>query len=250
MTTYNSGLLKNGLAYSISASRRWGNEGFVEATLYDAFSLFGALSYNFNDKHSLNATAIYAPSRKGQTTAITERVYNEFGSSYNPYWGWQEDEKRNSTISQFKAPIFILGHRFKNEKSSVTTNISYQTVNQKNSRLDYTSAPNPYPNYWKYLPEIQKNSQINWLGLYEINLNDTNLPDGGSARYLLYDHVKNDNIFTANTLLNQGINKNTSLDFGVSFKNSKSNNYASPKDLLGATFFNDVNLFTPIDGKP
>lgn len=250
MVTYNSGLQKNGLAYSISASRRWGNEGFVEATLYDAYSLFGAFSYNLNQKHSINATAIYTPSRKGQTTAITERVFNEFGSRYNPNWGWQEDEKRNSSILQFKAPLFILGHRFKNEKSSVTTNISYQTVNQKNSRLDYTSAPNPYPNYWKYLPEIQKNSQINWLGLYEINLNEANLLDGGSARYLLYDHVKNDNIFTANTLLNQGINKNTSLDFGVSFKNSKSNNYASPKDLLGATFFNDVNLFTPIDGKP
>ena len=250
MATYNSGLLKNGLAYSISASRRWGNEGFVEATLYDAFSLFGALSYNFNEKHSLNATVIYAPSRKGQTTAITERVYNEFGSSYNPYWGWQEDEKQNSSISKFKAPIFMIGHRFKTDKSTLSTNISYQSANQKNSRLDYTDAPNPYPNYWKYLPNIAENPQISWLNLYETNLNATNIPDGGSARYLLYDHVKNDNIFTVNSVLNQNINENLNFDFGICFKNSKSENFATPKDLLGAVFFNDVNPFTLIDGKP
>ncbi len=250
MATYNSGLQKNGFAYSISASRRWGNEGYVEATLYDAFSIFGAISYNFNDKHNLNATAIYAPRRKGQTTAINERVFNQFGSSYNPYWGWQEGEKRNSSISQFKAPIFMFGHRFKNEKSTLATNISYQSANQKNSRLDYTDTPNPYPNYWKYLPEIEENPQIDWLNLYETNLNTTNVPDGGSARYLLYDHVKNDNIFTINSVLNLNLNEHLNYDVGISFKNSKSNNYATLKDLLGAVFYNDVNPFTVINGKP
>lgn len=250
MATYNSGLQENGLAYSISASRRWGNEGFVEATLYDAFSLFGALSYQINDKHSINATTIYAPSRKGQTTAITERVFNQFSSSYNPYWGWQEDEKRNSSISEFKAPIFMLGHRFKSDKSNVSTNISYQSIHQKNSRLDYTDTPNPNPNYWKYLPEIAENPQIDWLNLYETNLNATNIPDGGSTRYLLYNHVKKDNIFTANSVLNHKPNNNLNFDVGISFKNSTSNNYAMPKDLLGATHFIDVNPFTLINGKP
>ncbi|MDY7394630.1 carboxypeptidase-like regulatory domain-containing protein [Aureibaculum sp. 2210JD6-5] len=250
MATYNSGLKENGLAYSISASRRWGNEGFVEATLYDAFSLFGAVSYQINDNHSINATAIYAPSRKGQTTAITERVFNEFGSSYNPYWGWQEGEKRNSSISTFKAPIFMIGHRFKNEKSTFSNNFSYQSVTQKNSRLDYTDAPNPYPNYWKYLPTITENPQIDWLSLYETNLNSVNVPDGSSARYLLYDHVKNDQIFTANSVLNHKLNKNLNFDVGVSFKNSNSINYATPKDLLGGLFFKDVNPFTIIDGQP
>ncbi len=250
ITTYNSGVQENGFAYSISASRRWGNEGYVEATLYDAFSLFGALSYRFNEKHSLNATAIYAPSRKGQSIAITERVFNKFGRRYNPHWGWQEGEKRNSNISQIKAPIFILGHQFKNEKSTLSTNISYQSVNQKNSRLDYTDAPNPYPNYWKYLPEITESPQIDWLSLYETNLNIANIPDGGSARYLLYDHVKNDNIFTINSVLNQNLNENLNLDMGISFKNSNSNHFATPKDLLGATFYNDVNPFSLIEGKP
>ena len=250
MATYNSGLQKNGLAYSVSASRRWGNKGFVEATLYDAFSLFGALSYNINDNHNVNVTAIYAPSRKGQTTAITERVFNQFGSSYNPYWGIQENEKRNSSISKFKAPIFMFGHRFKNERLTVSTNISYQSVNQKNSRLDYTDAPNPYPNYWKYLSEITENPQIVWLNLYETNLNTTNLTDGGSARYLLYNHVKNDKILTVNSVLNQKVNEHMNFDVGASFKSSSSENYAIPKDFLGATFYNDVNPFTLIEGKP
>lgn len=250
MATYNSGLQKNGLAYSISTSRRWGNEGFVNATLYDAFSLFGTLSYIINKTHSINTTAIYAPSRKGQNTAITERTFNEFGSKYNPYWGWQEDEKRNSSISTFKAPIFMLGYQFKNDKSVFSTNISYQYIDQKNSRLDYTDAPNPYPNYWKYLPEISENPQIDWLNLYETNLNTANISDGGSARYLIYDNVKKDAVFTVNTILNKKLNDKLNLDVGLSFKNSNSNNYALPKDLLGGQFYVDVNPFTLIEGNP
>ncbi|WP_117880088.1 TonB-dependent receptor domain-containing protein [Aureibaculum luteum] len=248
MATYNSGVQKNGLAYSLSASRRWGNEGYINATLYDAFSLFGTVSYNINEAHSISATAIYAPSRKGQTTAITQRTFNEFGNSYNPYWGWQEGEKRNSSISKFDAPLFILGYRFKNDNWAFSTTLSYQSIDQKNSRLDYTDAPNPYPNYWKYLPEIKDNPQIDWLNLYETNLNITNISDGGSARYLIYDNIKKDNVFSVNSRLNKKLNDHLNLDIGLSFKNSNSTNYASPKDLLGAQFYVDANPFTIVNG--
>ncbi|MCB0431793.1 MAG: carboxypeptidase regulatory-like domain-containing protein, partial [Mangrovimonas sp.] len=36
MASYASGLLQNGWAYTLMVSRRWGNEGFQDATFYDA----------------------------------------------------------------------------------------------------------------------------------------------------------------------------------------------------------------------
>ncbi|MBT8298590.1 MAG: TonB-dependent receptor, partial [Maribacter sp.] len=45
MATYTSSKRETGLAYSFSVSRRWAKEGYINGTLYDAYSLFGALEY-------------------------------------------------------------------------------------------------------------------------------------------------------------------------------------------------------------
>ena len=56
MATYSSGLLENGWAYTISAGRRWGDEGFNDASFYDANSLFLSVEKQLNANHSLNFT--------------------------------------------------------------------------------------------------------------------------------------------------------------------------------------------------
>ncbi|MDX1767193.1 MAG: TonB-dependent receptor, partial [Arenibacter troitsensis] len=63
MATYSSG--QKGINYSVSASRRWAKEGYIDGTLYDAYSLFGAVEYKWNDEHSINLTGIWAHNRRG-----------------------------------------------------------------------------------------------------------------------------------------------------------------------------------------
>ena len=43
MASYASGLLDGGWSYAFMASRRWGNEGYQDATLYDANSFFATV---------------------------------------------------------------------------------------------------------------------------------------------------------------------------------------------------------------
>jgi hypothetical protein len=250
MVTYNSGLQKNGLAYSISASRRWGNQGFIDGTLYDAFGFFGALDYTLNSKNNLNLTAIYTPNRRASVSAITERVFDELGRKYNPYWGIQDGKKRSSRIRKVKEPIFMFSHFYESEKINLTTTIVYQIGKQGRSRLDYANAPNPNPNYWRYLPNITKKSQIDWNSLYDANTNTTNIADGGAARYLLYEDRTDDVLLTASSTLNAKITKHLSFDVGATYKSLFSENFASPVDLLGATYYADVNQFTLINSLP
>ena len=40
MASYNSGMLNDGWAYSISIGRRWGDEGYQDASFYDSNLLF------------------------------------------------------------------------------------------------------------------------------------------------------------------------------------------------------------------
>ena len=250
MVTYNSGVQKNGFAYSISASRRWGSQGFINGTLYDSFGFFGALEYAFDKHNSLNITTIFTPNRRGQVAAITERVFKDLGRRYNPYWGSQDGSIRNSRIRKIKEPIVQLNYFHGTEKTSLSFGVSYQIGMQSRSRLDYINAPNPNPNYWRYLHNISEKPQIDWQRLYDSNTNNNNVINRGAARYILYEDRTEDDLLTLNATLNKRLTPYLTMDIGSTYKNLASQNYGSPSDLLGAAYYSDTNQFSLIDGKP
>ena len=135
------------------AGRRWGNEGYQDATLYDANSFFASVEKKINDKHSINFTSIYAPNRRGKSSPNTQEVYDLKGIKYNEYWGYLDGEKRNSRIKEVEEPILMLNHYWDiNSKTSLNTNVGYQFGKIGNSRLDYAGGANPSPAYYQNLP--------------------------------------------------------------------------------------------------
>ncbi len=40
MATASTGLMDNGYAFTVSASKRWAEEGYVEGTFYDAWAYY------------------------------------------------------------------------------------------------------------------------------------------------------------------------------------------------------------------
>ncbi len=261
MATYNSGLQKNGLAYMFSSSRRWAKEGYIDGTLYDAYSFYGALEYQFNPKNSISLTAISATNRRGRSSAITEEVYNLVGNRYNPYWGEQDGKIRNSRERRISEPMVLLNYFHDSEKLNLTAGLAFQTGSHARSRVGYYNAPNPDPSFYRYLPSFQINSPIganfvsadrartsflndpqwNWQNLYTANQSPTNK---GIASYVVYDDVINDTQFTARINGNYTLNEKLSLDFGVTHKNLNSENYAEVFDLLGADFHRDIDPFS------
>jgi hypothetical protein len=257
MVTHTSAVNKNGLTYSVSASRRWAKQGYIDGTIYDAFSVFGALEYRINKKNSLNITGIFASNRRGRSSALTEEVYELAGKKYNPYWGEQDGKIRNSRERKIAEPIFMFNHFFKSDKFNLNTGISYQFGDNIRSRLGYFNAPNPDPTYYRYLPSFYLNSpiganfnsantaregflrdpQLNWSQVYQANTNT-------KASYVLYDDVIKDKQFAANTIGNLIINDVIKLDFGFTYKLLRSNNHARINDLFGAEFHEDIDPFS------
>lgn len=257
MVTHTSKLNKNGLAYSISASRRWAKQGYIDGTLYDAFSVFGALEYRFNEKNNLNFTAIWASNRRGRSSAITEEVFNLVGKQYNPYWGEQDGEIRNSRERKIEEPIFMLNHFFKAQSFTLNTGVSYQWGSNKRSRLAYFNAPNPDPTYYRYLPSFYVNSpiganfisantakegflnnpQLDWSSVYQANRD-------GTAAYVFYDDVVDTKKLTLNTVGNLVLGNSIHFDFGLTYQQLHTKNYAKIEDLLGAEFHNDIDPFS------
>ena len=205
MASYASGLVEGGWAYTIMLGRRWGNEGFQDASLYDSNSFFASVEKKINDKHSINFTGIYAPNRRGKSSPNTQEVYDLKGIKYNEYWGYLDGEKRNSRIKEVEEPILMLNHYWDiNAKTSLNTNIGYQFGKLSNSRLDYAAGRNPSPAYYQNLPsyfladndgpdyagayvaeqEFLNNGQINWVDIIDANLNAS---IDGLGAYALYE---------------------------------------------------------------
>lgn len=275
MGTYSSGLMENGWAFTVAASRRAGEEGFNQGTFYDATSLFVAIEKKINDAHSINFTSIYAPNRRGKSSPNTQEVYDLKGIKYNAYWGMQNGKMRNSREKRIIEPIIMLNHYWTiNDNTSLNTNVAYQAGLVGNSRIDHNGTKidgatngiptvvslggsNPDPTYYQKLPsyalrqgynnvyDIHQNfvndGQLNWNHLYQSNLSNFN---AGYSTYVLYEDRNDDTQFTVNTIFETEINENITLNASAQYRNLSSDNFAIVTDLLGGTKFLDVDSFS------
>lgn len=281
--TYSSGLTAEGWAYSVSVARRFGEEGYIDGTSYNANSFFASVEKKLNDAHSLNLTAFYTPNTRGRSTAITQEARDLKGIRYNPNWGFQGDDIRNSRYRTIEEPVIMLNHYWDiSEKTRLNTNIGYQFGRIANSRIDnggtrliqvdgqdayIGGARNPFGNYYQRLPsyflrfdnpspydyqaayraqqEFIADGQLDWEALYRANAISS--ANGGNSIYAVQDDVNADTQLSVNSILSTQISENITLNANVAYRNLKSENFAELNDLLGGTGYLDVDFFAEDD---
>lgn len=272
LASYATGLMKDGWSMAFMLGRRWGNEGFQDATLYDANSFFASIEKKLGKKHSINFTSIYTPNRRGKSSPNTQEVYDLKGIKYNEYWGWQDGEKRNSRIKEVEEPIIMLNHYWDiSDNTKLNTNVAYQFGKIGNSRLDYNGqrlnsdgipvggGSNPSPSYYQKLPsywttptagpnyeqaylneqQFLNDGQIDWNSMYQTNLENVD----NYSTYILYEDRTDDKQFTANSILTSYLNDHVTLNASVNYQKLKSSNFAEIIDLLGGRGYLNVDSF-------
>lgn len=284
MGSYNSGILAGGWSYSVLMSRRFGEEGFIDATLYDANSFSASVEKQINDKHSLNFTGFYTPNRRGLSNAITQEVKDLKGREYNPEWGFQNGEIRNVRIRTIEQPVFMLNHYWDiNDKVSLNTNVGYQFGTIGTTRVDnggtrkvigpdgqfsyIGGARNPTPIYYQNLPSYYlrfpnpsttdfanaylaqqafiNDGQFDWNAVYQANENA--LLNGGNSIYILKEDIEEEEMISFNSILNAKLSDNITLNTSVDYRANTIENYAQVNDLLGGQQFLDVDFFADED---
>ncbi|WP_235292338.1 TonB-dependent receptor [Portibacter lacus] len=278
MFTYSSGVKDNKYAFSASASRRWGNEGFVDATFYDAWSYFLSFDYFLDKKNKINIVALGAPTQRGRGGASTQELYDIAGSNYyNSYWGYQNGEKRNSRTYNSFQPIFMLRHDLElNKKFTLATTVAFQTGYFGSSRLDWYNVADPRPDYYRNLPSfykdspeiaayitdqlsIEENRQIDWDHLYFINKNTTEdfidndgnvVASGHRAKYLMGEQRFDAQKLTFNSNYKYNATDNITLNGGLTALQEVNHNFQTAQDLLGADYYIDIDKFAERDFAP
>ena len=279
MASFSSGQLEGGWSYSVLGSRRSGEGGYVDGTLYDANSFFVAVEKQINEKHSINFTGIYAQNRRGRSTAVTQEVFDLKGRRYNPFWGNVDGELRNSRMRNTNEPILMLNHFWDiSSKVRLNTNVAYQFGEIANTRIDnggtrlvdigsesvyVGGARNPTPEYYQNLPSYHlqdanptaydyqqaflaqdafvNDGQLNWNNLYEGNASLR--AQGGNSLYAVQADVIKDRQLSFNTILDAELADNIRLNAAVNYRSLTSENFARIEDLLGGTGYLDVDFF-------
>ncbi|MGI9652375.1 carboxypeptidase regulatory-like domain-containing protein [Chryseobacterium sp. RLHN22] len=254
MATYNSGMTKNGWAFTFSGSRRWGDNAIIDGVYQDAYAYFASVEKKFSERHSINFTGFGSPTYRASNAPNTQEVYDLMGKNYNSYWGWQDGEQRNSRIRKVFEPMFMLTDYLKIGKSSNWTNtVSYQIGSDARSRLDWFHAADPNPTYYRKLPsyglltadEFRAQAQIDWNSLYQANyLNNQNMDASKrGAVYTIVEDVNKDKTFNFASHFDTRLKENWKLNVNFNYQNLKSDNFRRVKDLLGANYAYNLNAF-------
>lgn len=273
MLTHSSGEQANGWAYTISGSRRWGNSGYTPGTFYDSWSYAVLVDKKINDKHLLNFSVLGSPTKRGRNGVSTQEVYDLVGSNYyNPNWGYQNGKVRNSRMSNFHQPYFMLRHDWKiNENMSLSSTAGYNTGYFGNSRLDWFNAPDPRPDYYRKLPSYQLTDdlqkelfdyfkanpdalQVDFDHLYGVNktkestfTNDSGSYTGYFSKYIIEDQRFDNEKKSLNTVLTAFLSENATFTGGVNYLSETNHQYRVVNDLLGGDYYLDLDKFAERD---
>lgn len=165
MFTHATGMQENGWAFTVSGSRRWAKEGYVEGTFYDAYAYYLSAERKLSDKLSIGAVIFGAPNARGLQGLAVQEAYDLTGSNYyNPYWGYQNGEKRNSRVSKAHRPTGIVSLYAKpNENTTWNTSIAYTFGRSGRSSLNWYDAKDPRPDYYRYLPSYYEATHDTYL---------------------------------------------------------------------------------------
>ncbi len=275
MYTTATGMMENGWAVGVSASRRWGNEGYVEGTFMDAWSYLVSVEKKINEKHSINFTGFGAPTIQGKQIVVTQEGYDLAGTNfYNPAWGYQNGVKRNAKVNNAHKPMAMLNHYWKlNDKTKITTSAFFSKGRNGNTGINWNDAKDPRPDYYKNYPSYYKETspetfeeltdlwhndvntrQVNWDNFYFANSKNLytvqnaggiagNNVTGNLSKYILEEQRNDQTYYGVNSVVNSDISEKLNISGGVNAKIYSDHYFKVMNDLLGGDFWLDVDKF-------
>lgn len=275
MYTHNSGLMKNKWAYSVSASRRWAEEGYTPGTFYNGYSFYGGVSKVIG-KGQFNLTGIYAPTVRGQALNASDEAYDIVNNNqYNPAWGYLNGEKRNARVVDVSQPIVVANYTYRpTDKTRWNTAVGFETGRTKRSNIDYYNAYSPNPMYYRNMPSyyysqvppltgngnavkayLEANPdalQVDWARFYETNAMNTvtmknvngvagNNIIGKRSMYVQGDYTDELQKYSFNSNIEHAQSEHLTLMGGLRVVMQQNENYKRLADLLGGDFY--VNTY-------
>lgn len=254
--TYASGLMENGWAVIAQLAYRFSpyidNKGIIgEGIKYYSLGYFLSAEKQWSNSR-LKLITFGAPTERGQNAAVTQEVYDLTGTNnYNPYWGYQNGQVRNSRIVKSYDPTVIAAYEINiDEAQKLKAAAGYHYSWYSNSAINFYNAPDPRPDYYRNLPSAMWDGQIanpnnenSASQLYDENgnhypwglfvghdLNGTSFGSGfiGDDGNMIGPSINKEQYNTLVNLWQTRDNKTTQIDWDNIYAANIANNYNNP----------------------
>lgn len=249
--TYSSGLMENGWAFAAQLAWRYtpyidvkGQIG--EGISYSSVGYFFTAEKQWGKDKRLSLITFGAPTRRGQSSALTQETYdltNQYNkttwghNNYNPYWGYQDGKVRNSRIVHTYDPTAIASFDWQiDEENFLKAGIGYHYSMYSNSALTFYNATDPRPDYYRNLPSFLWDGQIDKNGNFidkTWNGSDWNGTALGNGSYIDNQYVgPSIDMSTYNTLVDLWTSRDdkaTQIDWDALYAANTANNANNPE---------------------
>lgn len=267
MASYSTGLQDNGWAFTAAVGGRYSHEGIVDGTFYRNLSYAFSLEKQWLEgKHSLSFVTFGSPVERGQQHASYQEAYDLTGNSlYNPNWGWQDGKKRNARTVRAYDPTAILSHIWKiNDKTKLTTGLGIHYQRYGNTAMNWFKGKDPRPDYYRNFPSYYSEHQESFdyytdlwqhkcSGIRQVKWDDMWMMnklanDEGEMGIYMVEERRSDLFETSlNSTLNTQLSERNKLTAGIGLRSSKSLQFKTIDDMLGANYFLDIDKYAERD---
>jgi len=163
--TYASGLRENGWAFVGQVAFRYSpickNDVIGQGIDYYSLGYFFSAEKRWGSNHKLSLITFGSPTKRGQSAAVTQEVYDLTSKNYNPYWGYQNGKARNSREVKSFDPTVIASYEWKiDDKQTLKIGVGAHYSLYSNSALTFFNAPDPRPDYYRNLPSFFQDGQL------------------------------------------------------------------------------------------
>ena len=251
-------LMRRGWSLSLYLAGKGGDDLYVGGVYNNAIDAGLRLSKSFDSGSVLSVVAATTISERGMRSGSTQEVFTLRGDNlYNPTWGRQSGEVRNSRVRRDAVPFMV---------ASYSTNIGQNTKmllsaggdygHRRYSALGWYDALTPRPDNYRYLPSYfvgqdvaaevetvwrsgdEHYIQINWDELYRQNYHSQ---DG--AVYALEDRVERIARGEVLAHFRTDLGGDFAVNYSLRGRYNSTRNYKQMRDMLGASHLIDIDYY-------
>ena len=250
--------MSKGWSMSLYASGRLGDDLYIDGVGQNSVDAALRLSHKSSSGNTLSVVAMLQSGERGMRYGSTDEAFTLTRNRlYNPSWGYQAGEKRNSRIRRDDSPYLMLSY---SADLGATTRMTLSAGGGFDSRsyssLGWYDASSPRPDNYRYMPSYYANpvvaaavaeewrndntkyTQIDWDELYQRNRYSAR-----GAIYALEDRVTQDVQGEVALRFKSELSPSLSLHYAIRARSLSSRNFKQMRDLLGASYHTDIDYF-------
>ncbi|MFR9605969.1 MAG: hypothetical protein SNG97_02505 [Rikenellaceae bacterium] len=248
----------------LSADIRGGNDLTIDGVGRQDMKVDFAAQRRYRDTELAIVVALPSYRRNLQSSSTAEPFALLNNNLYNPAWGVDNGEVRNSRISKYAVPELSVDYTTPLRQGGATTlQLQLHTKMGRRSitRLGWYDGETPTPDYYRYLPSYLdsasqydevaalwsandiETTQISWSRLRQQN----GYARDGVANYYVEDQVERMVVIDAaalfTTRLKEGAEGSLDVTYGIEASFANSRLFKKMEDMLGGSYYIDLDSY-------